>query len=139
METKFKSYIYQGDSQDSIMEIEGQLQLKVGDKFYYSFRGLSPRTEATLRESLSEFKPEFVQSYVDNIKAKAKEFHIKHYVVKRIGRSYIVNNGMNHLIYDKGFNEITYEYFVEDIDEYWYMKLYWWFSRLRTRIKYYGK
>jgi hypothetical protein len=87
--------INEDGSENFFYDEEGLMELKVGDKFYFSMRGTSPRSEDDYYDINSEYKREFLNSFVDNINEKCHEFHINEFEVisssNSLSKDYSIN------------------------------------------------
>lgn len=76
-----------------IDEVEGLLNLQVNDKFYFSFKGSSPRSELEyIRKNNTgevQFPSHVINGVIDDINKKSKEYWIKDYVVVKITKGYV--------------------------------------------------
>lgn len=78
--------------------VDDILPLNVGDIFWFSIRGTTPRSEKDYRalndagklmgEDGFVIKKEFIDSMIDSINKNAHEYHIKQYEVIKISKSY---------------------------------------------------
>ena len=64
---------------------------KVGDKFYYSLRGTTLKSENDYCEKNNidryQAKATYISSFIDNINEKSREFHIKNFEILSVSNS----------------------------------------------------
>ena len=71
----------------TIVDVDDILDLKIGDKFYFSREGTTPRSEDEYCTLHPEFKEKFIGEIISSINKKAKAYHIKHYEVVNVSNS----------------------------------------------------
>jgi hypothetical protein len=75
-------------NEEALEDVDGIMPLNVGDVFYFSIRGTSPRSEHDYLRLRGEFSEDFLQSYIDGINKKADEYHIRQFIVTKISNGY---------------------------------------------------
>ena len=63
------------------------MPLNVGDKFYFSMRGTSPRSEEIYRANNQRFKDEFIDGFIESINNTCEKNHILYLEVLSISNS----------------------------------------------------
>lgn len=94
MKQRTEIILLTGKDEDLLIEqVDGLLNLQVNDKFYFSFKGTSPLSEAKYRDgnntsSEIKFPNHIIEGVIDEINTKSKEYWTKHYQVVKITKSY---------------------------------------------------
>lgn len=71
-----------------IGEVNDTLPLNIGDECYFSVREFSPRAEKEYRDRYNDtFPKEISDNFLESIKEKCKNFHIKLFKVVNISKS----------------------------------------------------
>lgn len=75
---------------DVIENVDDHLSLEVGDVFYFSIRGTTPRSEEKYLkdETTSMFPTTLLHGVIDAINKKAHEHHIREFKVIKVTKSY---------------------------------------------------
>lgn len=85
---KHSEIIFQDTQIDKIPD---HLNLKVGDKFYFSLRNPSPRSEQEFRDSHKDYENKFLNTLITKIKNDCNKFWIMEFIVTDVCKSYMKN------------------------------------------------
>lgn len=72
---------------NSIFDCNDILDLKKGEKFYFSMHSPSPRAISDYKKEFAMYNEYFLDSFIDSIEKKCKEFHIKHFKIISVTNS----------------------------------------------------
>lgn len=75
--------------------VDSLLNLKRGDKFYFSLRDTSPKSESEYKESLKNYRSEIVDGVIAEINEESKKYHIMHFKVIKVSKSYTKDYGLS--------------------------------------------
>ena len=89
-----------------ISSFDDILNLKIGDRTYFSVKEPTPRSIRTFKEENSGYPQSIVDGVVNDIISKSKKYHIKHFEVVDI---------VNSLIEDYTFSITPVKKFIQSI------------------------
>lgn len=103
-------------NEELIETVNNILPLNVGDLFYFSLRGTTPRSEKDYYEKNKEYKIKFISEIIDKINKSCNQYHIRTFKVDKIIKSYTRSNNIEITDTDRNitFSQTIY---VSEIDE----------------------